>query len=241
MLIFDAHNHLGSRSTDDGASAAELIEELRSSGVGRVITSPKNGALAKTAAELTSGNREALELYHRYPDFVYPGAVVNPLFPAESLEFLREFQRNGLVWAGEWLTYITDIAFDQLPWRRFFDFCAEHRMIVQLHSDRSVAEVARLYPELVIVSAQLNDEVLPLLLEFPNVYLDISGFCGGLCRNSLTSARQTFGTDRLLFGTDFPIYDVDPFICRARRDFPVPEQEQLFHANVERLLSQSPA
>ena len=239
MLIFDAHNHLGSRSAADGATVPELIDELRRSGIGRVITSPKNGALAKTAAELVSGNREALELYRRYPDFVYPAVVVNPLFPAESLEFLREFQRSGLVWAGEWLTYTTDIAFDQVPWRAFFDFCAEHRMIVQLHSDRSVAEVARRYPELSIVSAHLNDEVLPLLLDFPNVFLDISGFCGGLCRNSLTAARKQFGTARLLFGTDFPIYDVDPFICRARRDFPASEQEQLFHANVERLLTRS--
>ena len=109
-------------------------------------------------------------------------------------------------------------------------------MIVQLHNHVSVAEIARRYPQLDIVAAHLYPEVLPLLTDFPNVIVDICGSNGGLCRNALLPAKEMFGHERLMFSSDFPIYDAEPYICRVKRAFPQEaEQQAVFSGNLKRL------
>ena len=236
MTIYDAHTHIGTNSTADQTPVELQIGELKIIGIHKAVAAPKESVLAATADELIRGNRDILELYEKYPEFIYPGASVNPLFPAESLEALQEFHRRGLVWAGEWVHYNCEIDYDQPQWEKLFDFCAEHNMIVQLHNHVSVAKIARRYPQLDIVAAHLYPEVLQLLTDLPNVIVDICGCNGGLCRNFLTDAKAMFGYQRLMFSSDFPIYDAEPYICRVKRAFPLEEQQKaVFSGNLKRL------
>lgn len=235
MKIFDVHTHVGTFFATDGSSVEEMIAELKSFGISKTVSSP--GPLADSAEKLIAGNREALTLREKYPDFYYPGCIVNPLFPEESLQCLAEFRECGLVWAGEWCSYCSNIDFDKNEWKPFFEFCAEHDMVVQLHNHPAVAEVAKRYDSLTIVASHLNQDVLPLLVDLQNVYVDISGMHGGLCRNTLIKARRMFGYERLLFGSDYPGYDALPFVIRTRRDFLPEELEMVFSGNLGKIMA----
>ena len=78
---------------------------------------------------------------------------------------------------------------------------------------------------------------MPSLVELPNVVLDFSGYCGGLCLHSLEKARETFGAKRLLFGTDYDGYDPRPYIMRAQRAFTEEELSLVFRENVLQFLN----
>jgi len=230
-MIFDAHTHIGSQR----GSVDEQIAELRQAGISGAMFAPFQGVLAKTEDELNSGNQEALDLYEEYPDFLYPGVVVHPEFPESSMRWLREFRDRHLIWSGENLSYVCQIPFNDKRWTPFFDFCAAENMVFQMHNAPEVAEVAARYPQMTFIGSHLNPEVLPLLVEHKNVMVDISGLHGGLCRGTLQNALAMFGPDRLLFGTDFPGYDAEPFVIRVKRDILEKDQKCLFSENLLQL------
>lgn len=235
MTIIDAHTHLGAHPAQPG-TPEEMMTEFRACGIDGVQFCPMAGTMAHSEEELRSGNREALELYDRYPDFLYPGAALHPEYPEESRRALDAFSERKLVWVGEILSYHCQIPFDDARWTKLFRICAERGLIVQMHNAPEVAKVAAAFPELTIVGSHLNPDVLPALAEFPNVMIDISGLHGGLCRGTLPKARAMFGAARLLFGSDAPGYDPAPFVMRVKRDFPETEQELVFSGNLFRLL-----
>lgn len=227
MEIIDAHSHIDS---------LELCRKASAAGICRVIASPLTGVLAKSAEDLQRGNHDALKLYHANPDFYYPAVTVHPGFPKESIRCLNEFADNGLIWAGEWAAYNCDIPFDRPEWEPFFRFCSEKNMIVQLHNHESVPVIAARYPEMTVIAAHLIPGVLPLLAKHNNVFVDISGIHGGLVRGALQEAAQIFGTERLLFGTDYPGYYAEAFIDACRRLFPAAQRRQIFSCNLKTIM-----
>ena len=230
MEIFDAHLHICVDNFD------ESYAELTALGISKVISTPLFGALAGNVEELLQANREALECYEAHPDFYYPGASVHPAFQKESMDALKEFHARGFRWAGEWCSYKSEIDFDKPEWEPYFRFCCDNGMIVQLHNHVAAAVIAARYPQLTIVGSHLNPQVLPLLVEHENVFIDISGLHGGLVRKSLIEAEKLFGTDRLLFGTDYPGYDAQPFIVRCLKYYSEKQCKDVFSGNLRKIM-----
>ena len=169
--------------------------------------------------------------------------------PAKFYEYLRDkcpvktsaanmdkFCEAGIVWTGENLSYHTNILFNDERWMRIFRIACERHLIVQLHNAPEVEYVAKTLPDLTIVGSHLNPDVIPHLVDYPNVYIDISGMHGGVVRGHLRRAKGLFGAERLLFGTDYPGYDVLPFIEICKRDLSIEEQEKIFAGNLLGLL-----
>lgn len=241
MFIIDSHNHLcknAGKLYNFSDTPADMIGELRSGGISGTIFCPVDGTMCKSVDDLTAGNTEALELFDAYSDYLYPGVGLHPDFFEQSCYWLDKFCERNLVWTGENLSYHTNILFDDERWMKLFRICNERNLIVQLHNAPEVVKLAKALPELTIIGSHLNPDVIPQLVDLKNVYLDISGMHGGLCRNSLIRAREMFGAERLLFGTDYPGYDFLPFIERVKRDFSVAEQEMVFSGNVLKLLKE---
>ena len=188
MTIIDAHTHLGTHPTQPG-TPEEMMAEIRTCGVCGMQFCPMAGTMAHSADDLRRGNREALELYDRHPELLYPGAALHPAYLEESLRALDAFTERKLVWVGEVLSYHCQIPFDDVRWMELFRVCAERGLIVQMHNAPEVAKVAAAFPALTVVGCHLNPEVLPLLADLPNVMIDISGLHGGLCRGTLPKAR----------------------------------------------------
>ena len=242
MDIFDAHTHIGSygweghRGNFDTPDAA--IDELRSCGITRAVTVPWRAVLCETEADLDAGNEEALSLRSRFPGFIYPGVVIDFRWPARSLFWLETFRREGLRWAGELVPKAAEgeTPFTHPAWGELFDAVEAAGMLLQLHNTTGTAKVAKAHPRLQIIGSHLNADVMPDLVDLPNVVLDFSGYCGGLVLHSLDKAREAFGARRLLFGTDYDGYDPRPYIMRAQRAFTEEEQSLVFRENAMRLL-----
>jgi len=98
--------------------------------------------------------------------------------------------------------------------------------------------VAKTFPELSIVCSHIGEEeFLRRLVKCDNVFLDISGMAGGLIIGRLEKAVEIFGTNRLLFGSDFTGYDPQAFIARVKKAIPdFQEQKKVFCDNVLCLL-----
>ena len=238
MEIIDVHTHIGWQNCYDFRDEPEeLLSDLKKSGVTGAVFHPMRGVTAVCEDDMTNAAEEALELYEKYPDFLYPGITVRPEFPEKSLYLLDMFCERKFVWVGECLSNYGDkIPFDDERWLKIFRVCAERNLIVQLHNAPDVVRLAKLLPELTVIGSHLYFDVLPELVDLPNVHVDISGMHGGLCRKTLIRARELFGYERLLYGTDMPGYDHDAFIMRVRRDFPEAEQPAVFAGNLLKLL-----
>ena len=239
MFIIDAHTHIGQavqKVYKCADTPEDLIAELQNGGLSGALFCPVNATMCKSEDDLIAGNEEALELYAQHPEFLYPGVGLHPDFFDKSLYFLDKFAEQNLIWTGENLSYHTQITFTDERWMKIFRVCCERNLVVQLHNAPEVAALARALPELTIVGSHLNPDVLPLLADLPNVFIDISGLHGGLCRNTLPQAKALFGCDRLLFGTDYPGYDFMPFIARVKRDFSAEEQQKIFSGNLLNIL-----
>ena len=235
MMMIDCHTHVGTHHTFS-ETPDEMIQSLRSSGLSGMLSCPMSGTMAADEKELIAGNEEALVLHEKHPDFLYPGTALHPLYPEKSIYYLEKFGERGLFWTGENLSYHCEIPFDDERWLKLFRICNERHLVVQLHNAPDVVKLAAALPELTIVGSHLNPEVLPQLVQYENVYIDISGFHGGLCRGTIPRARSLFGAQRLLFGSDFPGYDVEPFILRVKQFFPESEQADVFAGNLLNLM-----
>jgi predicted TIM-barrel fold metal-dependent hydrolase len=104
-----------------------------------------------------------------------------------------------------------------------------------------VAAVARAFPGLTIIAAHLGgwsqwDAAVPLLSECANVCVDT---CSSLYCLPPARARgliRAFGAKRVLFGTDFPMWDAADEIRRLMAlGLTEDELEQIFWKNAERL------
>ena len=238
MQIIDAHTHIGKQNCYEFQETPdEMIFSQKKSGVNGAIFHPMTGTVAASEEDMENAAAEALALYEKNPDFLYPGITIRPEFPEKSLYLLDMFCERGFVWVGECLSnYGEKIQFDDERWVKLFRICAERNLIVQLHNAPDVVRLAKLLPELTVVGSHLYPAILPELVDLPNVVVDISGMHGGLYRHAIEHARSMFGYERLLYGTDMPGYDQDAFIVRTKRDFPEEEQEAVFAGNLLKLL-----
>lgn len=248
VKIIDAHTHMPSLGwelhEDFFPSFQDAVSYLRSVGIEKAIFNTWCGIFSQTPEDLERGNAEALEMAVLTKGFLYPGVAMNPDFPQESLRWLNEFHNLGYRWAGELLTYkiktlkrtceYTDPRFMKLLER-----CMELNFVVQIHGEPEIVDVAKAFPDLLIVCSHIGEEdFLRRLVEYENVFLDISGMAGGLIIGRLEKAVRIFGVDRLLFGSDFTGYDPQAFIVRVKKVIPeLKEQKKVFYDNVRSLLN----
>ncbi|AHF91334.1 metal-dependent hydrolase [Opitutaceae bacterium TAV5] len=243
-MIIDSHVHLPSPEVSKGhecekifRSVDEAVALLKTCGVTGIIFNMWRGVFTDSEEDVNLANEQALALYDEDPAFFYPGAVIDPRFPAASEKWLARFRERGLMWVGEVVPYRMRTEFDQPEWMRLFDLCRRNGQILHLHGSRGVMGVARAMPDLKIVSAHVFPELLEALAALPNVWLDLSGKETGERLGRMEKALHHFGSDRLLWGTDFQVFDPAVFITRARNAFDEETREKIFSGNVLRLLA----
>ncbi len=251
-MILDSHVHLPSSNHAKESEETFLryfpdrrtaVDYLRRSGIAGAIFTTWEGVWSDTEQELDSANAEVLEIQKEAAGFLYPGASIHPAFPEASIRWLEIFRKKGLVWVGELVHYRANRGdYDNPAWMKLFEVCRDLGMIVQLHASPSVIRLAKRLPELRIVNSHIDEKLLSGLAACPNVMLDVSGFAAGIRLNAMESARKAFGADRLLFGTDFTVYEPEAFLLRSRNAFPDSgEREKLYCRNLLALLASAGA
>ena len=239
-IIIDSHTHIPTADYEGGnrffKAAEPAIAYLRATGTQAAVFTTWRGVNAATEVDLNAGNEAALALARDSDGFLYPGAVIHPLFPDASLQWLARFRDLGFMWVGELLP---SCPFADAQFLRLFESCAKHGHIVQLHNSTDTKSVAAHFPEMPVVCAHIPEEAeCQHLAALPNVWMDLSGSNGGLKMGGMETARDTMGADRLVYGSDFTVYEPRAFMARLNMVLPSPaDQEKVSHQNIVRLLA----
>lgn len=218
MMIADAHIHPFPEPENNIArfgapeTLQEFMAELKRCGFARVCGSVLIRRRC-TFDEVRQANRAALRIRELYPDFYEPGIQVHGDDPEGSCREVETMYREHRVrWIGELVHYLMGTGeYDSPGMFRIFETARDLGMPVNIHcGELDVVEtVLKNFPTLTLVLAHPGDvnaakERFELIRRYPNACLDISGT--GLFRwNMLRYAIDRCGSEKLLFGSDFPV------------------------------------
>jgi len=123
--------------------------------------------------------------------------------------------------------------------------------VANLIKPSDVASYAERHPTIPIVLAHMGkpffDELVQVINSIPTLYTDMSGLIDSKfdqadkegCVQEIRTFLELCGSDKLLFGTDFPIQtheDTVYMLEKAMRGFSEQDKEKVYYQNAERLL-----
>lgn len=107
---------------------------------------------------------------------------------------------------------------------------------------RRIKRICEMFPDLLVIAAHFGgwsvwDEAVENLLDIENCMVDTSSTSGFTTPEKFAELIHTFGEDRLLFGTDFPMWDtkleLDRFMAVKLNDS---QREKIFYKNAANIL-----
>lgn len=234
-FIFDAHNHLG-RVKDRSRNAEDLIAELDQNRVERavvfsVVENIDNGFAAEAAA--------------RYPDRLFPFAVVNPWLDDAETELRRCLDRgfkglklhpvrHGYPLNRRWLV-------DPL-----LGLCRERGVPViafggqdYFSSPDRFEDLARAFPEVAFIMSHMGfvmerDAAQRSCARYPNIYVETSGVT---TLRYITGAVEKAGAEKVIFGSNTPHSSIREALDTVRAAVPDEDARRLvLGGNLLRLL-----
>ncbi len=230
MKIFDFHMHVGYDFNNKSGNSHEYLQNAKKAGITRcagcAIDMASNAQPIENYGDIINRlNAHAYEMQAQYPDFFTAGVHIHPDFVNLSCEIMREHKSRGGLLVGELVYYMMGYQYDHKGLYEIFSYANELGMVVSLHpSSKRYADMEKLltsFPNLKIVIAHLDgyglfDNVIDLMKKYPNMHTDISAY-GAQRDGMLAEAVAKIGSDRILFGTDFPGYDIGPFIDAVQK------------------------
>ena len=108
-----------------------------------------------------------------------------------------------------------------------FDFSNPNRMLPVLQK----------YPRLTVVGAHFGgwsvwDEATEKLAKYKNFYVDCSSSLYAMTPEKAKELITAYGADRVLFGTDYPMWDIEADLERFMKiDLSEKEREDIFYNN----------
>ncbi len=236
IFAVDVHAHYGAAIDQDNGLTNELlsgdagvvVERAEKAGVQYTLVSPLAALYTSNSDEILSANLHANEMATKYSGLLH-WVVVNPLLPdtyAQARDLLQSPRCIGIKIHPEQHHYKISDEGDAI-----FAFAAETGAVIETHSGESNSEpmdyvpFANAFPEVRLILSHLgyhwdNDVTQQVRaiqsIQHKNVYTDTSS-SRSIFPNMLEWAVNEIGADRILFGTDSPLY-YSP-MQRARVDF----------------------
>lgn len=196
--------------------------------------------------KVKQNNDEALRLKEIYGDFYIPGFHIHPDYVEESLKEIERMKQKGIKLIGELVPYVDkwQNGYDSENMSVLLDAAAKNNMIVNFHSMREDAmdEMVKRHKDVVFVAAHPGEykefmRHIERMKFSENYYLDLSGY--GIFRHGmLKKAVETFGEDRILFGSDYPTCNAGMYIGGVLFDDLLTDRqkEKILSLNAKRLL-----
>jgi len=164
----------------------------------------------------------------------------------EDIDHLQKLGLKGVKLHAD----IQAIAADDPRCMKIYAICQERNLPVLMHTGdhrfnysnpARVARVLEAFPRLTVVGAHLGgwsvwDEAEHVLPEYPNFYVDCSSSMYALSPEKTLEIIRAYGADRVLYGTDFPMWPMEKEIERFfELNLTNEERELILHGNAERL------
>jgi uncharacterized protein len=241
----------------DGFTLEETIDEMDAAGVDHAfLIAAKVGSLGHPACYHVSYELVA-DAVHRYPKRFSGLAGVDP---NEGMDGVRSLERAvkdlGFIGAHSYPHWF-ELAPDHARYYPFYAKCVELDVPIQLqvgqshiydprYPRRSVGRpialdaVACDFPELKLVGIHIGipwtDEMIAMAWKHPNVYIGTDAHSPKYWPPSFVQYINSYGQDKVIFGTDFPILRFDRTL-REIEDMNLKPQvlQKLLSDNVRRL------
>ena len=240
-----------------GLSHEKMLKRMDAAGIEKAfLVAAKVGPLLHKASYHVSYEAVA-EAINQYPDRFMGLAGLDATEGMDGVRQLEKAVRDYGFIGAHFYPHWFELAPDHARWYPFYAKCVELGVPVQLqvgqsmvyepsHPLRSVGRpisldaVACDFPELVIVGIHVGipwtEEMIAMAWKHPNVYIGTDAHSPKFWPEAFVKYINTFGQDKVIFGTDFPILDFK----RARDEVenlglrPVPK-EKLLRSNAIRI------
>lgn len=248
-MIIDLHAHLHFSPTVE-ACTETLLRTMDVYGVDRAYVSNVDGGYYPVPETVRRNNDTVAALIRACPDRFGGAVYVNPR-NADTMDVLhRGFEEQGMSLVKLWvaaraddpcvdpvLDYAESIGVPVL----FHTFWKLHRVIPTESTGVHIAAIAKRHPKTKIIMAHFGADAydaLPAIRDCPNVWCDyaLSIFQG----DAMDYARETIGTDRIVYGSDMPGVSVPVNIGKIlNAAFTLEERERVFCRNAQKLLDRN--
>lgn len=221
--------------TFEGMTLEEMLARMDAAGIERAfLVAAKVGPLGHRACYHVP-YRLVAEAVQRHPHRFYGLAGLDP---TEGMKGVRELERavrdDGFIGA-HFYPHWFELAPDHARWYPFYAKCVELDIPVQLQVGQSMIydpslprrsvgrpitldSVACDFPELKIVGIHVGipwtEEMIAMAWKHPNVYIGSDAHSPKYWPASFVNYINTYGQDKVIFGTDFPVLDFE----RTRRE-----------------------
>ncbi|MCK9266534.1 amidohydrolase family protein [bacterium] len=244
--IYDMHGHMGNwyAITFPSVELDEAIRRMKLANVKKLVFCHHSALLAPDI-----GNIANIEAVKQYPDMLKAYCGINPRYPDKALKDIENMEKNSDIFVGfKFLADYHKIPISEGVYNEAWRYADEKKLLVLLHTWGSsqfdgpvvIEKVAEKYPGAKILmghSCHGNwSGAIELVKRFPNLYLELCAVLDD--RGVLERFVDEVGSDRILFGTDFPWFSYHYYIGSvlgayinddARRD--------IFYRNAQNLLS----
>jgi len=163
-----------------------------------------------------------------------------------DIDHLKELGLKGVKLHAD----IQHIAADDPRCMKIYEICQDKGLPMLLHTGdhrfnfsnpARIAHVLEAFPRLTVVGAHMGgwsvwEEAESRLPRFPNFYVDCSSTMYALSAEKTCEIIHAYGADRVLYGTDFPMWPMGKELERFYAlDLTQQERELILHENAERL------
>jgi len=189
-------------------------------------------------------NNKALECRETMGDFYIPGIQVHPKHIETSCRELERCRAKNIRLVGELLTAVMGwMEYNTAEFKEIAEYIRELDMTLSIppFGIEDLYGFCKEMPHLKIVVGHLKsdglfEEQLELMRRFENVCFDTSAFTTDK-DGTLRYAIDRVGSERIIFGTDYPGVDPAGDIAAINAEkLSYSEKENIFYKNAERLL-----
>jgi uncharacterized protein len=255
IKAIDVHGHYGRSIRHDplrdellSADAAQVARRGRAANIEWTVVSPLLGLFPRGGAIAAVGNDEAFDLVPKTPG-LRQWVIINPLEP-------KTYEQAERMLTAPWCVGIKIHPEEHIyPIREhgkaIFEFAARHRAVVLTHSGGPNSEPLAFvpffndFPEVPLILAHLghmeggdNRQQVKAIQasRHRNVYVDTSSSASILSGLIEWAAREV-GADRILFGTDTPLYFAAMQRMRVEQaEIPEEDRRKILSDNARALL-----
>lgn len=260
IYTIDAHCHIYPEKIAERASeATSRFYDIKGFANGTIKTLVKIGnpagidryivqSVATTPKQVKSINEFIAESVAQNPEMFTGLGTLHPDSEdiAGDISHLKELGLKGVKLHPD----IQRFKIDDYRCLKIYEICETEGLPILLHTGDSrydfsnpnrLVPILEIYTSLTVIGAHLGgysvwDEASEKLPKFPNLYVDCSSSLPFLKKERAVEIIRRFGADRVLFGSDYPLWSPDDELKSfLSLELTKDEQELILHKNAERI------
>ena len=245
-MLIDVHAH--SLAGDFKNRNEMVMRALDTYNVDKIYISNLCGA-TPSEDEVTFVNNQTAELVKALPDRIGGYAYISPEHKNAVDVLKKGIEEQGFEGVKFWISTYCDDPVCNKTVEKMIDYGvplllhAFHKAVNQLPFETTgehVANLAKRYPELKIIMAHLGGNSyhgIPAIRDLENVWVDFSG--SSYKADELQYAVENVGTDRILFGSDWPILYTSSLGQLEELDLPEEEKDKIRYKNALKIFDRN--